>query len=258
MSLDLLDRTRRMNRVLSEQVKDQIDFDDLCQTISNDLKSNVILISFKGKILGLCNDAETPVLDGVKKLHYGSYASPELSGRLRNTLSTKENLNLMTLGFSKEEIEGYQSMLVPIRMAGSGLGSLFLYRLDEQYSIDEIILAEYSAMVIALAIQRAQREEYSRLQQKQEELDNVIHILTKLELRAMLLVLGELDGATKGTLVASSLANRFGITRSVIVNAMKKCEGVGVIRTKSAGLKGTQVCVLNDLFTAKMIEQNMN
>ena len=47
-------------------------------------------------------------------------------------------------------------------------------------------------------------------------------------------------------LVASKIADRVGITRSVIVNALRKFESAGVIETKSLGMKGTYIRVLND------------
>ena len=47
-------------------------------------------------------------------------------------------------------------------------------------------------------------------------------------------------------LVASRIADRVGITRSVIVNALRKFESAGVIESKSSGMKGTYIKVLND------------
>ncbi len=55
----------------------------------------------------------------------------------------------------------------------------------------------------------------------------------------------ELSGK-EGLLVASKIADRVGITRSVIVNALRKLESAGVIETRSLGMKGTYIRVLND------------
>jgi transcriptional pleiotropic repressor len=65
------------------------------------------------------------------------------------------------------------------------------------------------------------------------EMDAVQHIFEQLE--------GE-----EGLLVASKIADRVGITRSVIVNALRKFESAGVIESKSLGMKGTYIRVLND------------
>lgn len=66
------------------------------------------------------------------------------------------------------------------------------------------------------------------------------------ELEAIVHILGELNG-TEGLLVASKIADRVGITRSVIVNALRKFESAGVIESKSLGMKGTYIRILNDL-----------
>ena len=52
-------------------------------------------------------------------------------------------------------------------------------------------------------------------------------------------------GADK--MVASKIADRVGITRSVIVNALRKFESAGVIESRSSGMKGTYIKVLNDV-----------
>ena len=47
-------------------------------------------------------------------------------------------------------------------------------------------------------------------------------------------------------MVASKVADRVGITRSVIVNALRKFESADVIESKSLGMKGTYIRVLNE------------
>ena len=46
--------------------------------------------------------------------------------------------------------------------------------------------------------------------------------------------------------MASKIADKAGITRSVIVNALRKFESAGVIESRSSGMKGTSIKVLND------------
>ena len=64
------------------------------------------------------------------------------------------------------------------------------------------------------------------------------------ELEAVEHIFDELDGK-EGLLVASKIADRVGITRSVIVNALRKLESAGVIETRSLGMKGTYLKILN-------------
>lgn len=48
-----------------------------------------------------------------------------------------------------------------------------------------------------------------------------------------------------------------GITRSVIVNALRKLESAGVIESRSLGMKGTYIKVLNDKFLNALAEIKM-
>ena len=47
--------------------------------------------------------------------------------------------------------------------------------------------------------------------------------------------------------MASRIADRVGITRSVIVNALRKFESAGVIESRSSGMKGTYIKIVNDV-----------
>ena len=64
-------------------------------------------------------------------------------------------------------------------------------------------------------------------------------------MEAIVHIFDELDGM-EGILVASKIADRVGITRSVIVNALRKFESAGVIESRSSGMKGTNIKVVND------------
>ena len=88
-----------------------------------------------------------------------------------------------------------------------------------------------------------------RMQKKQRKVQIVksaINTLSFSELEAIVHIFDELDGK-EGILVASKIADRVGITRSVIVNALRKFESAGVIESRSSGMKGTYIRVLNDV-----------
>ena len=82
-----------------------------------------------------------------------------LNQRLLAVLSTKENVNLATLGFDFKNIKKYKALVVPIYIAGDRLGSLFIYKDSKEFDIDDIILAEYGAAVVGLEMIRSVSEE---------------------------------------------------------------------------------------------------
>ena len=77
------------------------------------------------------------------------------------------------------------------------------------------------------------------------------------EVEAVQQIFKELEG-TEGLLVASKIADRSGITRSVIVNALRKLESAGVIESRSLGMKGTFIRILNDKFSEEVDKLSMN
>ena len=84
---------------------------------------------------------------------------------------------------------------------------------------------------------------------KDTNVRNVINTLSYSELLAALSVFEELDGK-EGLLVAGKIAEKIGITRSVIVNSLRKLESAALIESRSLGMKGTFIKVLNeDLLT---------
>ena len=81
-----------------------------------DVYKRQLVISKKGKVLGVGeNENVTTILELVQD-KVGSYIDKMLNERLLNILSTKENVNLETLGFSADAVKGYQAMITPINI----------------------------------------------------------------------------------------------------------------------------------------------
>ena len=93
---------------------------------------------------------------------------------------------------------------------------------------------------------RAVNEENAEEARKLAVVKSAISTLSFSEMEAITHIFDELNGQ-EGILVASKIADRVGITRSVIVNALRKFESAGVIESRSSGMKGTYIKVLNDL-----------
>ena len=83
-------------------------------------------------------------------------------------------------------------------------------------------------------------------ERKKKIVKSAIKTLSASELQAVKAVFAHMDGMDD-ILVASRIADDTGITRSVIVNALKKFDSAGVISTKSSGMKGTKIKVLNEV-----------
>lgn len=245
MSVQLLDKTRKINKLLHNNNSSKVVFNDICDVLTDVLDSNILVISKKGKVLGSSVGRDTQELQELVVDEVGGYIDPELNERLLGILSTKENVNLETLGFG-EETRKFRAIISPIDIAGERLGTLFEYRCEEEYGIDDIILTEYGTTVVGLEMMRSVHEENAEEERKIQIVKSAISTLSFSELEAITHIFDELEG-NEGILVASRIADRVGITRSVIVNALRKFESAGVIESRSSGMKGTYIKVVNDV-----------
>lgn len=244
--IQLLDKTRKIGILLHDNNSSKVVFNDICKVMKEILISNVLVISRKGKVLGVGNCSEVEVIGELIRDEIGGFIDPMLNSRLLGILSTKENVNLETLGFENTDVSKFQAIITPINIAGERLGTLFIYKGNEAYDINDIILCEYGSTVVGLEMLRAVNEESAEESRKLSVVKSAINTLSFSEMEAITHIFDELNGM-EGVLVASKIADRVGITRSVIVNALRKFESAGVIESRSSGMKGTYIKVLNDV-----------
>lgn len=241
MASELLNKIRRLNKILQTTGAEPVAFDTICATLSEVLESNVYIISRRGKILGhrFFNGVEC---DSIKQKVLAEKKFPEIFNSkllaIHETLANYENDGKSSFDEAKPaEIEGKLSTIVPIIGTRERLGTLYLTRFAEQFTDEDLVLAEYSATIVGLEILRAKNDEIEEEARKKAVVQLAIGTLSYSELEAVEHVFNELDG-TEGLLIASKIADKVGITRSVIVNALRKFESAGVIESRSLGMKG--------------------
>ncbi|HCT89758.1 MAG TPA: GTP-sensing pleiotropic transcriptional regulator CodY [Lachnospiraceae bacterium] len=251
MSVQLLDKTRKINKLLHNNNSTKVVFNDICKVLVETLDSNILVISRKGKVLGVSLCTGVDEITELIEDKVGGYIDSLLNDRFLSVLSTKENVNLETLGFEGQEIKKYCAIISPIDIAGERLGTLFMYRCGKEYDIDDIIVSEYGTTVVGLEMMRSVNEENAEEARKVQVVKSAFNTLSFSEMEAIVHIFEELDG-NEGILVASKVADRVGITRSVIVNALRKFESAGIIESRSSGMKGTYIKVLNDVIFGEL------
>jgi len=253
MSVQLLDKTRKINKLLHNNSSSKVLFNDICEVMTETLDSNILVLSRKGKVLGVGRHAKVEVITELIDSEVGGYIDNLLNERFLGVLSTKENVNLQTLGFVEEGIGQYIGIISPIDIAGERLGTVFMYRSEKPYDIEDIIVSEYGTTVVGLEMMRSVHEENAEENRKIQVVKSAFNTLSFSELEAIIHIFDELEG-DEGILVASKIADRVGITRSVIVNALRKFESAGVIESRSSGMKGTYIKVINEVIFSELDE----
>jgi transcriptional pleiotropic repressor len=248
MSSSLLEKTRKLNSIIQNSGRISISFDDLCEILQRVLDANVYVSSKRGKILGfsLFDHSESPL---VTDLNTGKLSFPKDYNdallKIKETIANASESDIVNL--FKNEIDKYSDHITIVPIVGNGqrLGTLITARKSPDFSEEDIILAEYAATVVGMEILRAKTDEIEEEERKKSIVTMAIGTLSYSELEAIEHIFDELDGK-EGRLVASKIADRVGITRSVIVNALRKFESAGVIESRSLGMKGTYIRVLNE------------
>ena len=260
MASEMLEKTRKINKTLQTSGGSSVSFSLLAETLGEVLNSNAYVVSTKGKVLGVYLNVEkdSSVIEDEKT--HKKMLPEEYSKNILKINETKENLTgeemIELLPYETDRKEKYLT-IVPILSSGQRLGTLVLARYNEIFTDDDLVIAEYSATVIGLEILRAIGEELEEEMRKKAVVQMAIGTLSYSELEAVEHIFEELNGK-EGLLVASKIADRVGITRSVIVNALRKFESAGVIESRSLGMKGTHIKVLNDKLIEELKKQKTN
>ncbi|SDW04544.1 transcriptional pleiotropic repressor [Marinococcus luteus] len=249
--MDLLTRSRRINEMLQKTQGDHVNFKDMAETLQEIIGANVFVVSRRGKLLGYSIEQEIEHEKMQRILEERQFPQEYTSG-LFGINETSPNLDVQSeyTAFPQESAELFASGLttiVPIVGGGQRLGTLVLARLSETFDDDDLILAEYGATVVGMEILHEKTQEIEEEARSKAVVQMAISSLSYSELEAVEHIFEELDGK-EGLLVASKIADRVGITRSVIVNALRKLESAGVIESRSLGMKGTYIKVLNNKF----------
>ncbi|RKP55450.1 GTP-sensing pleiotropic transcriptional regulator CodY [Cohnella endophytica] len=244
--MTLLTKTRTLNKLLQEAAGKPLNFREMAEGLRETMRGNVFVLSRRGKVLGSAHASGFPETWLRKEPSDELRFPSETNDRLLRITETAANVS------SDEEIlipveaafNGEIVTIVPIIGGGDRLGTLVLSRENQSFGDDDLILAEYGSTIIGMEILRERAEERETEARSKAIVSVAVNSLSFSEMEAVEQIFEELEGK-EGLLVASKIADRAGITRSVIVNALRKLESAGVIETRSLGMKGTYIRILN-------------
>ncbi len=245
----LLERTRKINRVL--QRFHNVDYKEMATVLSSVIDANIYIVDTAGLIYGCAflDDFECDVMlenvvrPGVFPKHYVQWLKKidETSANLRSKTGDcafgEESTNCM--------FHGKNTTIVPIYGVGERIGTLIVAKYNEDFSDDDLLLAEYGAAVVGMEMLHDRARRSQEESQKLETVRMALGTLSISEAQATIAIFRKMKHKD-GPVNASRIADMLTITRSVIVNALRKLESAGVVEPKSQGMKGTHIKVLNE------------
>ncbi|GLV13270.1 GTP-sensing pleiotropic transcriptional regulator CodY [Alicyclobacillus hesperidum] len=251
IAVKLLEQVQELGQLLHRS-HEQVEFHEVAEFLSKVMRSNVYIVGRKGKILGY-GVAEHALTEEWLNIMTKDQRFPgDFNKHLLRIEQSVANLSDAQKQpfyvFSPEENESFRSKYIaitPVIGARERQGTLVFARSEQPFDENDVILAEYSATIVALEIV------HSRQQQKEEEgrqralAHLAVESLSFSELQAAKYLLDAVRNSPDGIVVSSQIADEHGVTRSVIVNSIRKLESAGTIESRSLGMKGTHLRILN-------------
>ena len=248
----LLEKTRRVGRAMQAKHEGEpLNYFSMSKLLSEFSTANVYIVDRSGNLLGY---------NWLPK-----YTSKALSESFRDGIMPEEFVIRMNRCRDSEvhdedatlfddEYEGELTkkpdkhlMYVPIIGASAErLGTIMLVRENVPFIVDDVLLAEYLGMLAGIEILNERAKVAEEMARSRLSVQMAMRALSYSELESMKHIIAELDG-TEGVAIASRVADRVGVTRSVIVNALRKLESAGLIESRSLGMKGTYIKILSPL-----------
>lgn len=251
--MSLLDKTREVSKLIQTHDGVNVDYKKLADKLGTVISSNVYILSDKGRLVGYTLN-QGGVNERVRNMLDNEQFPKEYVERLFVVSETESNIPFvddLTVFPTEDSFQDSATCIIPIYGAAQRLGTLVLGRVSEQFSENDLVLAEYAGTVVGMEMLREQHDEIEEQARDKASIAMAINSLSYSEREAITHIFDELDGP-QGLLIASKIADRVGITRSVIVNALRKLESAGIIDSKSLGMKGTFIKVKKESFPEEL------
>ena len=251
---DLLEKTRVVSRVLQNRPDNKFpDYQRLAKLLTDLSSANVYMINREGKILGYswfgeydCPIMEDLLVDNAMPERYVDKLNMTRESVLNHTDNGLCAYSDKPCTYSNKHV-----VYVPINGMGERLGTLILARFGDPFTTKDLVLSEYLSTVVGLEILNERSRIIEQRGRERLVVQMAMRALSFSEVESVRHIIEALGG-TDGVVVASSIADRVGVTRSVIVNALRKLGSAGIIESRSLGMKGTYIKVISNLFLEEL------
>ena len=251
---DILEKTRQVGRALQNRREgDLLDYDRLARLLSEFSTANVYIVDKIGNLLGhnWLPDYESKALSASMKNGVMPEEFVVRMNRCRDSEVHDEDAFLFDDDYAGERPEKHLMYVPIIGAAAERLGTVLLVRFRAPFLLRDLLLAEYLGTLVGIEILNERNRTIEERSRDRIDVQMAMRALSYSEVASMKHILAEIDGL-EGVAIASKVADRVGVTRSVIVNALRKLESAGLIESRSLGMKGTYIKVLSPLFVEEL------
>lgn len=248
----LLEKVREVNRLILESDSDSLNINESLNSLVSVIDASVFVTGSDRQLLGHafstrrnCSGLQEYVAEQGDLPSFLNTSSFMLTHEAQvNLIFQVHACELLSHGEGSCQHESVYVSALPILSAESRIGTFVLVRCGSPFEHDDIILAEIGVALLGIAMNRESMERDQENSRNKALASVAFDSLSYSEVEAIDEIFRSLSG-TESIIVASKIADSLGITRSVIVNALRKFESAGIIESRSLGMKGTYIRVNN-------------
>lgn len=216
----ITDAFRELNAYFQDNF--EVDFRSFSKILSDLVNAKILIADYKKNIVSSWTEG---IYDVLPK----EYLPLIGKNTLENVMVGAECCTAVPILCTSEPI-----MIIAVtKVPGSGLK-------DEQ-----IMILENAAAVFALKLNHKAEAERKNKALEIAKIRAVINVMSHSEVQAAICILKALEGKTDGVLITSKIADSMKLTRSLIINALRKLQSAGLIESTSLGMKGTFIKILS-------------
>lgn len=248
MYQELLEKLRSLNSVLKESRLNDDFLKVICVQLSHVLKSNVYLFDDRGTIVSYSTNEKYYCQFNNDALK--AYSVPEnylsLAKKTKNPI-----INIYTEsplctypGVDKCIYKNRYTSIIPIYYNYKKIAAILLIKYDNSFSQEDQIICEHAFAIISLEMIKNEIIEIKKDALNIASAQIAANALTYTEAKVAKEIFNKIENR-EAIINANEVSNELFVTRSIISNALNKIESAGVIVTKSLGVKGTYIKILN-------------
>ncbi len=208
-------------------------FDSVFSTVSDMFNIDIIFVDFRNNV--------------IKKSKHEEINSSCFDFKKISANTFDEIINHITeKKYSEYYVKNFYGIIIPVVFTNRNMGALFIYSSEELSEECEICLKSVCMWLTGM-IFAYEKDFEKKKNESREIIRGAFGALSYSEFEAVIGIFSELKG-DEGILVMKKISEKISVTRSVIVNALKKMESAGIIESRSLGMKGTYIKVLNKVF----------
>lgn len=253
----IVSKIHRLNMVFTRSATTVIPLDALCDELCDILGCNIYLFDTEGHIFAY----------SVADVFHCPYTDCSLSAQelpLRYMELFKANDTSIVDRYEGDPKCTYEDVgrcqfnnryysIYPVYSVLKKVSGILFIRYEDSFSEAEKILCEYTCAIVSLEMLRQEQEKAHRISKEAAKAKLAVDSLTYSERRAACAALQKIEWC-RGEVFLNCIATQTYTAPSTVSGALKKLELATMIETKSRGVKGMHIQVLNSNLRSELEE----